>query len=138
MRGLPDHVRRKLDSLPNAPGVYLFEARDGTVLYVGKARDLKSRVRSYFQPGRSDLRAFVARLDTELGDLTTFVVGNAKEAALLENELIKERQPRYNVKLRDDKDFLSLRLDLDRFLTGGIGISSTEEPTSSPSPSVVP
>lgn len=109
--GLPDVVTQKLDALPASPGVYVFLDRKGAVLYVGKARSLKSRVRSYFQPGGSDTRFFIARLDREIGDLETFVVQNEKEAALLENALIKERKPRYNFKLRDDKDFLSLRLD---------------------------
>ena len=108
---LPDLVVSKLDALPASPGVYVFLDRKGAVLYVGKARSLRSRVRSYFAPGSSDTRFFIARLDREMGDLETFVVANEKEAALLENALIKERQPRYNFKLRDDKDFLSLRLD---------------------------
>ena len=115
--GLPDVVTQKLDALPASPGVYVFLDRhldrDGKrgVLYVGKARSLRSRVRSYFQPGQSDTRFFIERLDREIGDLETFVAKNEKEAALLENALIKERKPRYNFKLRDDKDFLSLRLD---------------------------
>ncbi len=108
---LPEIVQQKLDALPNAPGVYLFKDRAGGVLYVGKARNLRSRVRSYFQAGGSDERAFIAFLSRELADLETFVVANEKEAALLENEVIKERQPRYNIKLRDDKDFLSIRID---------------------------
>lgn len=108
---LPDVVTQKLDALPASPGVYVFFDRKGGVLYVGKARSLKSRVRSYFQPGQSDTRFFVERLEREIGDLETFVAKNEKEAALLENALIKERKPRYNFKLRDDKDFLSLRLD---------------------------
>ena len=108
---LPDHVQEKLASLPAAPGVYVFEDRSGAVLYVGKARSLRSRVRSYFTASHSDDRFFIASLQHELGDLTTVVVGNEKEAALLENELIKQHQPRYNVKLRDDKDFLSIKVD---------------------------
>ncbi len=108
---LPDVVTQKLDALPTSPGVYVFLDKKGGVLYVGKARSLRSRVRSYFQPGGSDTRFFIARLDREIGDLETFVAQNEKEAALLENALIKERKPRYNFKLRDDKDFLSLRLD---------------------------
>ncbi|MGE0788916.1 MAG: excinuclease ABC subunit UvrC [Sandaracinaceae bacterium] len=108
---LPDHVQQKLDALPTAPGVYLFLDRSGGVLYVGKARSLRSRVRSYFAASQSDDRFFIASLSRELGDLNTVVVGNEKEAALLENELIKQHQPRYNVKLRDDKDFLSIRID---------------------------
>ncbi|MCC6875921.1 MAG: excinuclease ABC subunit UvrC [Sandaracinaceae bacterium] len=108
---LPEIVQSKLDALPAAPGVYLFKDGEGAVLYVGKARSLRSRVRSYFQPGSSDERFFIAHLAYELGDLETFVVANEKEAALLENELIKQHHPRYNVKLRDDKDFLSIRID---------------------------
>jgi excinuclease ABC subunit C len=108
---LPEGVQRKLEALPAQAGVYVFRDRRGAVLYVGKAGSLRSRVRSYFLASNSDQRFFIATLQHELGDLETFVVGNAKEAALLENELIKEHQPRYNVKLRDDKDFLSLKLD---------------------------
>jgi excinuclease ABC subunit C len=104
-------LEAKLDNLPAQPGVYLFKARDGGVLYVGKARSLKSRVRSYFQAGTSDTRFFISRLSRELADIETVVVGNEKEAALLENTLIKQHKPRYNVKLRDDKEYLSLRLD---------------------------
>ncbi|MBX3247754.1 MAG: excinuclease ABC subunit UvrC [Myxococcales bacterium] len=103
-------VERKLETLPTQPGVYVFRSASNEVLYVGKARSLRSRVRSYFQPGSSDVRAFVARLEAELADIETFVTATEKEAALLENQLIKAHQPRYNVKLRDDKEFLSLRL----------------------------
>ncbi len=104
-------AQRKLERLPASPGVYVFRGERGKVLYVGKARSLRSRVRSYFQPGSSDLRAFVSRLERELQDIETFVTHTDKEAALLENQLIKSHQPKYNVKLRDDKEFLSLRLD---------------------------
>jgi excinuclease ABC subunit C len=104
-------VQRILDKLPPSPGVYVFRGDDDKVLYVGKARSLRSRVRSYFQPGSSDVRAFVSRLERELRNIETFVTNTDKEAALLENELIKSHQPKYNIKLRDDKDFLSMRLD---------------------------
>ena len=107
---LAENVRKKLDTLPASAGVYVFRDREGGVLYVGKARSLRSRVRSYFQPSVSDSRFFIALLERELGDIETFVVDTEKEAALLENQLIKQHQPRYNVKLRDDKDYLSLRL----------------------------
>lgn len=109
-----DAAKRKLDKLPASPGVYVFHGADGKVLYVGKARSLRSRVRSYFQAGSSDLRAFVSRLERELVDIETFVTHTDKEAALLENQLIKSHQPKYNVKLRDDKEYLSLRLDARR------------------------
>ena len=104
-------LEAKLDSLPVAPGVYLFKGKNGEVLYVGKARSLRSRVRSYFQESTSDTRFFISRLSRELGDIETVVVATEKEAALLENNLIKEQRPKYNIKLRDDKEYLSLRLD---------------------------
>ncbi len=114
---LPARVVEKLESLPNRPGCYLFRARErddgapGEVLYVGKAKSLRSRVRSYFQEGSSDARFFVPLLRRAIGDLETLVAASEKEAAILENALIKQHQPRWNVKLRDDKEFLSLRVD---------------------------
>jgi excinuclease ABC subunit C len=108
---LDEKLAEKLDGLPVRPGVYLFKGADGQVLYVGKAKSLRSRVRSYFQAGNSDERIFLPRLVGEVCDLETIVVGSEKEAAILENSLIKEKQPKYNVKLRDDKEFLTLRLD---------------------------
>ncbi len=104
-------LARRLRALPARPGVYVFRAPGGEALYVGKARSLRARVRSYFQPGSSDQRPFVRRLREELGAIETLVTANEKEAALLENEFIKRERPRYNVRLRDDKDYLSLRLD---------------------------
>ena len=90
--------------------MYLFKDKKGVVLYVGKAKSLRSRVRSYFQEGGSDSRYFIPILQRTLGDLETVVTGSEKEAAILENALIKQHRPRYNVKLRDDKEFISLRL----------------------------
>jgi excinuclease ABC subunit C len=109
-RTLPELVEKKLENLPTGPGCYVFRAKDGGVLYVGKAKSLRSRVRSYFQDGSSDTRAFIPILLRAIGDLETIVTATEKEAAILENSLIKERQPRYNVKLRDDKEYLTLRL----------------------------
>lgn len=105
--------KHKLEALPMTPGVYVFKDPAGVYLYVGKAASLRNRVRSYFQAGTSDQRYFIERLQGELGDIETFVTESEKEAALLEHGLIKEHQPRYNVKLRDDKDYLSLRLAAD-------------------------
>jgi excinuclease ABC subunit C len=107
---LPDAVVQKLDALPAQPGVYLFKDRKGVVVYVGKAKSLRSRVRSYFQEGSGDDRAFIPILLRTIGDLDTIVTGNEKEATILENNLIKEYRPKHNVKLRDDKDFITLRL----------------------------
>jgi len=108
---LPAVVTEKLDALPQSPGVYLFKDRKGTVVYVGKAKSLRSRVRSYFQEGSTDNRYFIPLLQRTIGDVDTIVTATEKEAAILENNLIKEHRPRYNVKLRDDKDYISLRLD---------------------------
>ncbi|MBN1652146.1 MAG: excinuclease ABC subunit UvrC [Deltaproteobacteria bacterium] len=104
-------VQAKLNCLPVSPGIYIFKDRAGKFLYVGKASNLRARVRSYFQQGSADERFFIGRLEQELGDLETYVTTSEKEAALLENSFIKQHQPRYNIKLRDDKDFISLRLD---------------------------
>jgi excinuclease ABC subunit C len=100
-----------VERLPTEPGVYLMKDRRGKVLYVGKARSLRARVRQYFQPSSSDTRAFVPLLEGIVADIETVVTGNEKEALLLENNLIKQHQPRFNVKLTDDKNFLVLRLD---------------------------
>ena len=104
-------LRKKLDELPAAPGVYLMKDRRGEVVYVGKAASLRSRVRSYFDAGGGDDRPFIPLLDGLLGDIDVVVTRSEKEAVLLENELIKKHKPRFNVRLRDDKDFIVLRLD---------------------------
>ena len=105
----PSGCRRSSSRVPTDPGVYLMKDRKGRIIYVGKAANLKARVRSYFN--RTDTRDFVPLLGRILGDIETVVVNNEKEALLLENNLIKQHQPRFNVKLRDDKNFLVLRLD---------------------------
>ncbi len=102
-------LRQKLERLPTEPGVYLMKDRAGAVVYVGKAVNLRSRVRSYFT--RGDERAFVSLLDDVLDDLEVIVVTSEKEALLLESELIKKHKPRFNVMLRDDKSFICLQLD---------------------------
>ncbi len=93
------------------PGVYLFKDAKGTVIYVGKAKSLRTRVRQYFREG-GDERFFVAAgfLGRAVTDVETIVVSSSKEALLLENHLIKKHQPKFNVKLRDDKQYLVLRL----------------------------
>src|SRR4051794_25560965 len=106
-----DTLLQKLDTLPNQPGCYLFKDKKGAVVYVGKAKSLRSRVRSYFQASTGDERYFVPLLQRTAADLETIVTASEKEAAILEDSLIKQYQPRYNVKLRDDKSYLSLRID---------------------------
>ena len=107
---LPDTVLEKLESLPSRPGCYIFRDRQAKPLYVGKAKSLRARVRSYFNDGSTDERAFIPLLRRQVGDLETLVTASEKEAAILENTLIKELTPKFNVKLRDDKEYLSLRL----------------------------
>jgi excinuclease ABC subunit C len=104
-----------LARIPTSPGVYLMKDKKGRVIYVGKAKDLRARVRAYFRPS-GDERAFVAMglLGRLIGDIETVVVNNEKEALLLENNLIKEHQPRFNVKLVDDKNYIVLRIDARR------------------------
>ena len=96
--------REKAALLPESPGVYLFRDAGGTVLYVGKARSLRSRVRSYFLESRW-MDAKTGSLAREIADLETIVVGNEREALALEHNLIKKYQPKFNVVLRDDKTY---------------------------------
>jgi excinuclease ABC subunit C len=108
---LPQPVVDKLETLPVQPGCYLFKDKKGEVIYVGKAKSLRSRVRSYFQVSSGDERYFIPLLQRTVGDLETLVTSSEKEAAILEDALIKQHQPRFNVKLRDDKSYLCLSID---------------------------
>ena len=105
---------RILDEAPNAPGVYLMMNNSGKVFYVGKAKSLKKRMQTYLRSPQSDLRYFVGQLSKLLYEVQFNLTNNEKEAILLENELIKRHQPKYNVQLRDDKNFLHLRLRSDQ------------------------
>jgi excinuclease ABC subunit C len=100
-----------LEGLPTAPGVYIMKDGRGKIVYIGKAAVLRNRVRQYFQPATGDSRDFVPLLEGIVTDIETVVTSNEKEALLLENTLIKKHQPRFNVNLKDDKNFLVLRLD---------------------------
>ena len=109
-----DSIRKKLGSLPHKPGIYLMKDRFGTVIYVGKARDLRKRVSQYFHPSRRmgwDLK-FNALVEA-ICDFDFHVVRTEPEAFLLEGKLIKEFHPRYNVSFRDDKRFLMLKVNLN-------------------------
>jgi excinuclease ABC subunit C len=107
----PRALEEILERLPTQPGVYLMKDRRGKIIYIGKAANLRVRVRQYFQPNTGDTRDFVPLLEGIVSDIETTVTSNEKEALLLENTLIKQHQPRFNVKLRDDKNYLVLRLD---------------------------
>jgi excinuclease ABC subunit C len=109
-----ENIRKKLGSLPHKPGIYLMRDRFGTVIYVGKARDLRRRVSHYFQPSRRmgwDLK-FKALIEA-IHDFDFHLVRSEPEALLLESKLIKEFHPRYNVSFRDDKRFLLLKVNLN-------------------------
>jgi excinuclease ABC subunit C len=110
----PDALRQKLDSLPTDPGVYKFLDEEDSVLYVGKAKNLRSRVRSYFQQSRQrDGRIEV--MVRKAVDVDIIVTDTEAEALILENNQIKELQPRYNVNLRDDKTYPYICIKNERF-----------------------
>jgi excinuclease ABC subunit C len=103
-RALEESVKERLKSLPAKPGVYLFRDRRGDVLYVGKAKSLRSRVRSYFQK-TTDGRAQIRQLPGRVADVEVIVTGSEVEALHLEQNLVKRHRPPFNVRLRDDKSF---------------------------------
>lgn len=103
-------LAEKIANLPTAPGVYLMKDELGEVIYVGKANDLRARVRSYFEK-TGDGRAFVQLLGDVLRDVEVIVVDNEKEALILENQLIRKYSPRFNAKHRDGHSFVHLRID---------------------------
>ncbi len=105
-------LQDQISSLPTRPGVYLFKGEDGGVLYVGKAKSLRARVRSYFRTG--DVTSLKTRnLVQHIESVETIVVGSEAEALILEANLIKEHQPRFNVQLRDDKRYPYIKVTLN-------------------------
>ncbi len=108
-------LQAKIRSLPTEPGVYLYKNAEGEIIYVGKAKNLRSRVSSYFHEGRWE-DAKTGTLVREAADVDYIVVANNKEALALENHLIKQKQPRFNILLRDDKTYPYVKLTLgERF-----------------------
>jgi len=104
-----EELLEKANSLPLAPGVYLMQDREGTIIYVGKAKKLKNRVSQYFQSGRGhDLKTHT--MVGQVHDFDTIIVGSEFEALVLENALIKQHMPRYNILLKDDKGYPFVRL----------------------------
>jgi excinuclease ABC subunit C len=104
-------LRRQIDSLPTSPGCYLFRDAESRLLYVGKASSLRSRVRSYFQPGARHAPR-TEKLVARVARVETIVTDTEREALFLESNLIREHRPRFNVRLKDDKNFPYLRLSL--------------------------
>ncbi|HLX44869.1 MAG TPA: excinuclease ABC subunit UvrC [Bryobacteraceae bacterium] len=108
------NLRDKAAELPTTPGVYLYKDTHGTVIYVGKAKNLRSRVRSYFNDDRlADIKT--GTLIAEAREIDFIHVDNEKEALALENNLIKKWQPRYNILLRDDKTYPYIKLTVEKF-----------------------
>ncbi len=109
MQDIPQKITQKLANLSDKPGVYLFKDRRGDMIYIGKAKVLKNRVRSYFHKGRqSDFK--LVRLVTQIADIETIVTDSEVEALILEANLVKEYKPRYNINLKDDKSFPYIRV----------------------------
>lgn len=103
-------LEEKILHFPASPGVYLMRDRAGEIIYIGKARSLRQRVRSYFNPS-GDSRYHVKFLMAKVADIDVVLTDTEKEALLLENTLIKQHHPRYNLNLKDDKTYFSLRID---------------------------
>src|SRR5678815_142725 len=103
-------VSEKLTGMPSRPGVYLMRETGGKVIYVGKAKDLRTRVRAYFN--QSDERSQIQFLVRRIADIDSLVTSNDKEALILENNLIKQYKPRYNIRLKDDKSYVSVKVTL--------------------------
>ncbi len=108
---LADTVRQKLDTLPSAPGVYLLKDEAGKILYVGKAKNLRSRVRSYFQEsGVSERGPRIEIMVRRVADLDVILTQTEQEALILEATQIKAHKPRYNINLKDDKKYPFIRI----------------------------
>ncbi|MBD3289707.1 excinuclease ABC subunit C [candidate division KSB1 bacterium] len=107
-------LKEKLEQVPTEPGVYLFKDKNDKIIYVGKAKRLRSRVRSYFQSGRNEGPKH-ERLVNKIRDLETIITDSEIEALILEANLIKEYKPRYNVNLKDDKSFPYIRVTNEPF-----------------------
>src|SRR5438034_11063573 len=105
-------LQAKLSKLPRGPGVYLFRGPDGSVLYIGKAKSLRSRVRSYFQSAH-DGRQGMSQLVGRVADVETIVTGSEAEALHVEQSLVKRHRPPFNVRLRDDKSFPYIAVTVD-------------------------
>ncbi|EMF50012.1 excinuclease ABC subunit UvrC [Streptococcus parauberis] len=107
-----DLIKHKLELLPDSPGCYLHKNKDGKIIYVGKAKNLKNRVRSYFR-GSHDTKTEL--LVSEIADFEFIVTGSNTEALLLEINLIQENMPRYNIKLKDDKSYPFIKITNEHF-----------------------
>src|SRR5690606_14917873 len=104
-----EQLQEKLDNLPTKPGVYIMKDDHGQILYVGKAINLRSRVRSYFHAS-AEYNHKTQRLVSHIADLDFIVTGSELEALILESNLIKRHKPRYNIRLKDDKHYPYIKI----------------------------
>lgn len=111
---MPDDLPDKLEHLPKTPGCYLFKDREGNILYVGKARVLRHRVRQYFHESRRD-DAKLQRLVSRIADVEVIQTDSETEALILESNLIKEHRPRYNIALKDDRSYPYIKITDELF-----------------------
>jgi excinuclease ABC subunit C len=124
------NLSRKLKTIPTGTGIYLMKDSKNKVIYVGKAKNLRNRVRSYFQSSR-DERLFVSFLVKRVADIDFVLTDTEKEALILENNLIKQFKPRFNINLRDDKTFVSIKLDMNQKFSYPVIVRQIETPSSS-------
>ena len=112
---LSEHLRFKLDALPASPGIYLMKNRDAQIIYIGKAKSLRSRVRSYFQKSGHDGRRQFNTLVRNVADIDYILTATEQEALILEATQIKAHKPRYNILLKDDKKYPFIRITDEPF-----------------------
>lgn len=108
-------IEERLEHLPSRPGVYIMRDKDGRIIYVGKAKVLRSRVRSYFQEGADDGRHQFRALVSHVHDLEYIVTDTEVEALILEANLVREHKPRYNINLKDDKKYPFLKITKEQY-----------------------
>ena len=121
---MDEKLKQRLDGLPDKPGIYFFKNPGGEIVYIGKARSLKDRVRSYFA-APADLK--VANIRAETADIDFILTGSEKEAAFLENNFVQRYQPKFNLRLKDDKSFPYLKLTLGERFPGIVLTRKVEE-----------
>ena len=112
---LSEDLRLKLEALPTDPGVYIMKRSDGQIIYVGKAKNLRNRVRSYFRENDGDGRRHFKALVRNIADLDYIITGTEQEALILEATQIKAHKPRYNILLKDDKKYPYIRITNEPF-----------------------
>lgn len=106
------NIEEKLKALPTSPGVYIMKGKSGEILYIGKANSLRSRVRSYFRKG-GDERYAVRFLAAKVADIGFIVTSSGKEALFLEDTLLKQHKPKYNIRLKDSKTYVSIKITVN-------------------------